>query len=93
MKFREHRGSLTDSLETVMDIAPTKEAIAAHARTLLKSFGFIDPEEIDREMVAANINSEFSGYDVRIAWNTYLVTSTYKHMPVIGWHDGPLEDI
>jgi hypothetical protein len=92
MKFREQRGSLADSLETEVTIDATKEAVAAHARSILKRFGFIDSEEIDREMVAGNIKSEFYTHDSRIGWDTYIATSTYEHMPVVGWHDCPLED-
>jgi hypothetical protein len=92
MKFREQRGSLSAALETVVTIDATKEAVAAHARMILKRYDLLDPEEIDREMIAANITSEAYGFDDRIQWDSYLVTSTYEHMKIVGYHDGPLED-
>lgn len=92
MKFREQRGSLSKALETVVTIDATKEAVAAHAREILKRYELLDPEEIDREMIAANITSESYGFDDRIQWDSYLVTSTYEHMKIVGYHDGPLED-
>jgi len=44
MKFRQYRGSLTDSLGTVVDL-PDREALIAHCRALLKPFGFEFPDE------------------------------------------------
>lgn len=78
MKFREHRGTLSESLKTVRDISPTKKAIALEV-----SFGsFRNVEEKD-------IVVKPYGPDPRIDWDTHIVV--LEGYGVIGFTDGPVE--
>lgn len=63
MKLRQHRGSLADSMETQIDIEPTKEAVARYI-SLFWSYERTKPEDI---------RTEYVGYDDRIMQETYYV--------------------
>lgn len=93
MKFREQRGSLADSMTTVVELEPTKSAVIAHAKMLALNCGFFfTKEELDRELTMESVKVEAYGYDDRIGWDTYLVSSSYKHIPIIGFTNGPVRD-
>lgn len=81
MKLREHRGSLVDSMATVIEIEPTQAALDAHIAKTLAPFGFVPkkPAVLDR----------FT-YDERIGWNSYLVF--IEGYGVFGFTDGPLKE-
>ncbi len=80
MKFREHRGSLTDSMATVLEIEPTKHALAAVMAQRLGDYGMSVTEDM--------IHVYPYGYDSRIGWDAHIVTVNGK---AIGFTDGPLE--
>lgn len=78
MKFREHRGQLGDSMETVKEL-PDRAALIDH---LYASF----PQPLNFENI--KIEPYFMEPDVRIDWDqTYIVT--LDGIGVIGFTDGP----
>lgn len=77
-QFRWQRGSLDESMKTVVEVADKAALIALLAADELKPFG-----EVNEETVA--ISDPF--YDERIGWNTYYVTINGK---CCGMTDGPL---
>jgi hypothetical protein len=83
MKLREHRGSLEDSMATVIDIPATKTALVKEIATKLSKF-YVDvvPEDVAVEPYA---------FDARIGWDSHIVT--VKGNGVYGFTDGPLEGI
>lgn len=80
MKIREHRGSLDDSLQTVAEIEPTREAVAEHVARALSAF--LVP------VTPAMIQVTEYSKDDRIGWDTYIVT--VDGYGVFGFTDGPL---
>lgn len=62
MKYRDHRGSLADSMETVQEVS-TIEEIKSHLNKFYNQFGK-SVEEIKFKHV---------GMDYRINWNTHYV--------------------
>lgn len=68
MKFREHRGELSESMETVVDLPNAADALAAHIGGLgLPGMG----------EVADRLELEPYGDDARIGWhNVRLVNVT-----------------
>jgi hypothetical protein len=93
MKFREHRGSLAASMETVVELEPTKSAVIAHAKKLALESGFpFTQEELDRELTLQTVRVEAYGPDARIGWDTYLVCSTYMKIPILGFTNSQLKD-
>ena len=79
MLFREHRGLLADSMETVTEVADL-DALLAHIRKIFQPYG---PTFLDAE-----IRIEPYGRDNRINWDTYIVILP-EYGP-IGFTDGPL---
>lgn len=77
MKYRQHRGGLSESLETTREIAATKEAIALEASL-----------ELGRVVTNREIAVEPYGYDHRILWDTHIVT--VEGYGVLGFTDGPV---
>lgn len=66
MRFRFHRGSLADSMATLVEFKDDQEArehIAGEARDYLN----------DPSIVADDVTSEPYSYDARIDWDTHLV--------------------
>lgn len=78
MKFREHRGTLDDSMATVVDL-PDREALIAHCWTLLGPFKHLFKE--------ADLKVKPYCMDQRIGWNTHIVT--LANYGVLGFTDGP----
>ena len=69
MKLREHRGSLTDSMATLVEIPPTRKALTAHINKILGKSGM----QISRQDV--HVNGYYRALDRRIGWErTYIVT-------------------
>ena len=80
MKFRYHRGQLTDSLLTQIEVNDEEELIADINNNLGAEFGRIE-----------NLDFKYTGYDERIGWNTYNVIIKCENVPysfVIGMSDG-----
>lgn len=82
MKFREHRGSLYDSMATLV-VVDGKKGLVAHIKKLLKSY-------IDVSSSDVLVSLYGSSGDARIGWEkVYIVT--VKGYGVIGFSDGPVE--
>lgn len=85
LKFREHRGGLAESMATVIEV-PDRAALVAHVKKMLAPFYFGGDIE-------AGLNVEPYGcsglplLDLRIGWQTYIVT--LKGYGVLGFTDGP----
>jgi hypothetical protein len=79
MKLREHRGLLADSMETVIEIEQTHDALTSSIRDSILDFWNIEKEKI--------IVKPY-GYDDRIKWNTYIVI--IEGHGVYGFIDRPL---
>lgn len=77
MKFRQHRELLEESMATVVELEPTKEAIANHWNSI--SSHYINQEDV---------NVEYYTYDNRIKWDTYIVTIT--NGGVLGFTNEPI---
>lgn len=67
MRYRDHRGSLSASLETEQKINSLDE-LKLHLNSSLAFFNF-EVEEI---------KFEYCGFDERIGWNTYYVLQKIK---------------
>ena len=78
MKFREHRGGLTESMATVVDV-DGKTALIALMRDRLKPYNFTFED--------ADLTVEPYVFDERIGWDTYIVS--IKGYGVAGFTDGP----
>jgi hypothetical protein len=73
LRFREHRGSLEDSLRTAVDLK-NRAALVAHIAGLLRPF---------REVTDADIRIEPYKYDERIDWMTWIVS--VRNFGVVGF--------
>lgn len=82
MKFRLHRGSLADSLETTVELEPTAAAIAAYMSKQWPWDCFPEP------LTAEDIAVEPYGYDDRI--KTFVHVVWMRGRP-FGFTDGPLQ--
>lgn len=71
MKFRQHRGGLAESMETVVELN-TKEEFGTYMRNLVKDL--LDLDECTLTV------TEYT-YDARIGWNTFLI-SVEGHGPI-----------
>jgi hypothetical protein len=90
MKFREHRGSLSESMETVIEIEPTKEALALAVDAWRRRLGM--PLTVIPQVTSANVDvMPYGGRDERIGWETHLVT--IKGWGPVGFTDGPLSGL
>ena len=78
MKFRFNRELLDESMETMIDIPPTIEAIQDAMRS---AYGKLFKH------IKGQIKVEPYGYDDRIGWDTYIVF--IDGYGVIGFTDGP----
>lgn len=64
MKFREHRGNLEESMEAVVELEPTGQAIIDHINKLRAL--------VDAPPISA-IEIDAYGFDARIGWETFSV--------------------
>lgn len=78
MKYRQHKGSLEESIATTCEIDATKHAIASLASN-----------EIGRNVDPASISVTHYGYDSRISWDSYIVE--VEGYGVLGFTDGCVE--
>ena len=79
MKFREHRGGLAASMETVVWIT-NRDMLIEHIRKLLAPFDIVVASE--------DVTIAPYGFDERIGWDTHIVT--IKDHGVVGFTDGPV---
>ena len=84
MKIREHRGLLADSMETVREIEPTKEALFKLIKESFKNW----PTMLKIEEKDIHIKP-YHGFDDRIGWDTYRVT--IDGYGVFGFTDGGIK--
>jgi hypothetical protein len=81
MKFREHRGSLWDSMATLVEL-PDRAALLAHCQRLLDPF--------DVQVLDSQLRIEPYTYDDRVRWETWIVS--IDGYGVIGFtDDGPIK--
>lgn len=81
MKYREHRGSLSDSMKTLKEFKSLEE-LHRHIQSV---WGM--------DIKVEDISFNYSCYDKRINWNTYYVclkTEYSEHPHCIGMSDGIL---
>ncbi len=84
MKFREHRGTLADSMATMVELEPTKTALVLHLQSILAGW----PSAPMPMHFNTNVQWYY-GEDPRIDWKaTYIVT--ILRYGVIGFTDEPL---
>lgn len=80
MKYRDHKGSLSDSLDTVQEINSIDE-LKNHLNKSHNDFG----KEVKE------IKFEYMGFDKRINWETYYVLfilNNEAHFRVAGMSNG-----
>lgn len=77
MRFRFHRGTLEDSLKTLVNFKNKEELY----KIICDSF-----KDFDFKFNIENIEFKHQGYDERCNWDTYLVH--IKNYGVIGQSDG-----
>ncbi len=76
--FREHKGSLEDSLQTIKEVDS------------LKDIQFTMNEKYFHPI--SNLKSEYYTYDGRISWDTYIITAMLEETRiVIGFTKGDIE--
>jgi len=79
MQFRPQRGSLEDSMQSVVTLPPTRRAL----------FGHLVAERLLRHgQTEGNVAVKPYAVDDRIGWRTHLVTVGGQ---AVGFTDGPLE--
>lgn len=67
MKYRDHKGDLQESMNTVIEVNSVDEIIS-HLNTSYNQF--------DKEV--EDIKFQYVGYDSRIEWDTYYVLQRFK---------------
>lgn len=77
-KFREHRGSLAESMKTVQEVKD-KEELIEYLKKYLSYWDFKD---------SFNLKVKPYWKDKRINWDTHIVT--IEGFGVVGFTDGPL---
>lgn len=88
MRFREHRGSLRASMETVVEL-PDKAALVLRLKRIYEDEGYFRPFTADDVKVEPYASDDGKALrDERIGWDTYLVT--IRDLPV-GFTDGPAD--
>ena len=79
MRFREHRGSLADSMETTVNVAD-HSALLDHIRKLAQAWPTFPP------VTPETVHIKPYGWDERIGWDTHIVT--LDGYGVLGYTDG-----
>jgi hypothetical protein len=81
VKFREHRATLEQSMQTVVEL-PDLSALVEHIKKLLEGWPSAPV------ITTGTITVEPYVYDDRIEWNTHIVV--LKKYGVVGFTDGPV---
>lgn len=81
IKFREHKGSLSDSMETITEINSKQELV----KVITERLG-VYSHGLNISMDTIQINPY--GFDTRIGWDTYIVT--LSNYGVVGFTNGKL---
>lgn len=80
IKYRDHRGSLSDSMKTVQEVSCVED-IKRHLNEFYNEFG----------KSVAEIRFSYAGKDERVNWNTYYVMFRLegeRKFTVAGMSDG-----
>lgn len=83
-KFREHRGTLDESMKTVVEIADA-DALFVHLVALGGYYAKLDFSEL--------VQNPYGGLDTRTGWNTRMIHDGRIGGPVVGFSDGPIKGI
>jgi len=83
MKLRQHRGSLADSMDTVVEIPATLDALVEHIRQEFSIF-----PDMEGRVTVETVHVHKSVFDERIGWDTHTVT--VDGYGVYGMTDGPV---
>lgn len=81
MKFREHRGGLKESMETMVELKD-RAALLEYCIKALGDFRFSFPPEA--------LHIKPYSYDDRIDWDTHIVS--IDGYGVVGFTDGPVNE-
>jgi hypothetical protein len=81
MKFREHRGGLAESMETLVEL-PDRAALVAYCKKLLTDWQF---DVKDNDVV---VEQYTPNGDKRIGWDQLYIVSITGY-GVMGFTDGP----
>lgn len=86
MRFREHRGSLADSMETMVELAPTMDALIAHLQAIATPWPTFPP--INRHTVT--VTEHTPKPDNRIGWpeTRYVVLQGYGVLGMVDCRPG-----
>ncbi len=79
MKYREHRGGLSESMETVVEVSD-REALLEHIRKVAQAWPTFPP------VTTETVHIRPYGWDERIGWDTHIVT--LDGYGVLGFTDG-----
>ncbi len=79
-KFRWHRGSLLESLQTTVEVK-NRAALIDELRRVFSS-------PLDPLITDATVRIKAYGYDARTGWDTHIVTVSGK---AVGFTDGPIQ--
>lgn len=81
MRFKEHRGGLSESMTTVVEVA-NRAALLEHLRRLLSPYPRSPP------ITDETVHVTRYGWDDRIGWDVHIVT--LDGYGVLGFTDGPM---
>jgi hypothetical protein len=71
MKYRHHRGSLDESMATVVELPPTRAALIAYLQEDAKTWGLTD--SMLEMFTPENLRVAFYHKDYRINWDCHVV--------------------
>jgi hypothetical protein len=81
VKFREHRGGLSESMKTVVEVADHAALLEHIRRKFAEHWPTFPP------VTAETVHIKPYCYDERIEWNSHIVT--LDGYGVLGFTDGP----
>jgi hypothetical protein len=86
MKYRDHRGGLAESLETMVELPPTREALIAHLATTWPFYSGL-PELDTARLEGVTVRRYHEGGDERIGWKEVWIV-VLPGFGVLGFTDG-----
>jgi hypothetical protein len=88
MKYRDHRGSLADSMKTLVELPATRKALIAHLATtwpFSQSLSGLDAKRLED----VTVERYFEDGDDRIGWKEVWIV-VLSDFGVLGFTDGGL---
>ncbi len=82
MKYRDHRGGLSESMETVVELRD-KDALIKHLQVCSRQCPTMPVIDATTVRIVPYV------FDDRIGWDTHLVL--LKEYGVLGYTDGPVD--